>query len=83
MRSKPAGRVQPVAWLCIVAMIAPSLAPWMQPFQPGLTAPTWQHVLVLIVGAILTPGTPHRVRCPVPIGTDLFAESAKCQAISE
>src|ERR1700751_826111 len=31
-------------------------AAWMQPFQPGFTAPTWQHVLVLIVGAILTPG---------------------------
>jgi len=32
------------------------LAAWMQPFQQGFTAPTWQHVLVLIVGAILTPG---------------------------
>ena len=28
----------------------------MQPFQQGFTAPTWQHVLVLILGAILTPG---------------------------
>ncbi len=28
----------------------------MQPFQKGFTAPAWQHVLVLIVGAILTPG---------------------------
>ena len=28
----------------------------MQPFQSGFTAPTWQHVLVLIVGAILAPG---------------------------
>jgi hypothetical protein len=28
----------------------------MQPFQQGFTTPTWQHVLVLIVGAILTPG---------------------------
>ena len=33
-----------------------TLAGWMQPFQAGFTAPTWQHVLVLIVGAILTPG---------------------------
>ncbi len=32
------------------------LAAWMQPFQSGFTAPTWQHVLVLIVGAILAPG---------------------------
>jgi len=28
----------------------------MQPFQQGFTAPTWQHLLVLLVGAILTPG---------------------------
>jgi hypothetical protein len=32
------------------------LAAWMQPFQPGFTAPTWQHVLALITGAILAPG---------------------------
>ena len=36
--------------------VSTRLAAWMQPFQPGFTAPTWQHVLVLIVGAILTPG---------------------------
>jgi hypothetical protein len=28
----------------------------MQPFSEGFTAPTWDHVLVLIVGSILTPG---------------------------
>jgi hypothetical protein len=28
----------------------------MQPFEAAFTTPTWQHVLVLIVGAILTPG---------------------------
>jgi hypothetical protein len=32
------------------------LAGWMQPFTDGFTAPTWQHVLVLIAGAILSPG---------------------------
>jgi hypothetical protein len=32
------------------------LAAWMQPFSDRFTAPTWQHVLVLIAGAILTPG---------------------------
>ena len=32
------------------------LAVWMQPFSEGFTAPTWQHVLVLIAGAILSPG---------------------------
>jgi hypothetical protein len=28
----------------------------MQPFSEGFTAPTWAHVLVLLVGTILTPG---------------------------
>lgn len=37
-------------------LVPTRLAAWMQPFQQGFTAPTWQHVLVLIVGAILTPG---------------------------
>ena len=32
------------------------LATWMQPFSASFTAPTWQHVLVLVVGAILAPG---------------------------
>jgi hypothetical protein len=32
------------------------LAVWMQPFSNGFTAPTWQHILVLIAGAILSPG---------------------------
>ena len=40
-----------------LSRLAPTrLAAWMQPFQQGFTAPTWQHVLVLLVGAILTPG---------------------------
>jgi hypothetical protein len=37
--------------------VAPAkLATWMQPFSESFTAPSWQHVLVLVVGAILTPG---------------------------
>jgi hypothetical protein len=32
------------------------LAAWMEPFRFGFTAPTWQHVLVLVAGAILSPG---------------------------
>jgi hypothetical protein len=34
----------------------PRLDAWMQPFRDGFTAPTWQHVLVLIIGTILAPG---------------------------
>jgi hypothetical protein len=37
-------------------LVPARLAKWMQPFSEGFTAPTWQHVLVLIVGTILTPG---------------------------
>jgi len=33
-----------------------NLVGWMQPFQDAFTAPTWQHVLVLVMGAILVPG---------------------------
>jgi hypothetical protein len=29
---------------------------WMQPFRDTFTAPTWQHVVVLVMGAILVPG---------------------------
>jgi hypothetical protein len=36
--------------------VPPALAAWMQPFQAAFTAPTWQHVLVLVMGAILVPG---------------------------
>ena len=32
------------------------LADWLRPFQGAFTAPTWQHVMVLIMGAILVPG---------------------------
>jgi hypothetical protein len=32
------------------------LSTWMQPFSDLFTTPTWQHVLVLIAGAILSPG---------------------------
>jgi hypothetical protein len=29
---------------------------WMQPFRRAFSAPTWQHVMVLVMGAILVPG---------------------------
>jgi len=32
------------------------LAEWMHPFKGAFTAPTWQHVMVLVMGAILVPG---------------------------
>jgi hypothetical protein len=32
------------------------LADWMAPFADMFTAPTWQRVLVLLIGAVLSPG---------------------------
>ena len=37
-------------------LVPARLSLWMQPFREGFTAPTWAHVLLLVVGAILTPG---------------------------
>jgi hypothetical protein len=37
-------------------LVPARLALWMQQFSEGFTAPTWEHVLVLIVGSILTRG---------------------------
>ena len=40
----------------MVGVGRPKFAAWMEPFRHGFTNPTWQHVLVLIAGAILSPG---------------------------
>jgi hypothetical protein len=37
-------------------LVPTRLVAWMLPFQQAFAAPTWRHVLVLIVGTILTPG---------------------------
>ena len=37
-------------------LIPPVLTGWLAVFQPYFTAPTWQHVLVLVAGAVLAPG---------------------------
>ena len=29
---------------------------WLEPFRCGFTAPTWSHLLVLVMGALLAPG---------------------------
>jgi hypothetical protein len=39
-----------------------ALAAWMQPFQGAFRAPTWRHVLVLVMGAILG------LQSPGPLG---------------
>lgn len=37
-------------------LIPPALIGWLAVFEPCFTAPTWQHVLVLVTGAVLAPG---------------------------
>jgi hypothetical protein len=32
------------------------LASWMEPFRQVFSVPTWRHVVVLVAGAILSPG---------------------------
>ena len=44
-----------------VAVPAPPLVPsilsaWLSLFRPCFTAPVWNHVLVLVAGAVLAPG---------------------------
>jgi hypothetical protein len=47
-------------WQFETAQVRP--AGWMASFSGAFTAPTWQRVLVLLVGTILTPGAPDRGR---------------------
>jgi hypothetical protein len=37
-------------------LIPPVLTGWLTLFRPYFTAPTFQHVLVLVAGAVLAPG---------------------------
>ena len=37
-------------------VVPPALAAWLSGFRPCFTAPVWNHVLVLLTGAVLAPG---------------------------
>jgi hypothetical protein len=37
-------------------LVPPILAVWLAVFRPCFTAPVWNHVLVLVAGAVLAPG---------------------------
>jgi hypothetical protein len=37
-------------------VVSSRLSVWLQPFSDCFTLPTWRHVLVLVAGAILSPG---------------------------
>src|SRR5512144_2704067 len=39
-----------------LALVPPVLATWLSIFRDCFTAPVWQHVLVLLAGAVLAPG---------------------------
>lgn len=40
--------------------VSEGLVAWMAPFRASFPVPTWQHVPVLIMGAILGPGRRRR-----------------------
>jgi hypothetical protein len=46
----------PSASPAVAAIVPPVLVTLMGPFRSLFTAPVWDHVLVLVAGAILTPG---------------------------
>jgi len=37
-------------------LVPPVLTAWLSVFRPCFTVPTWNHVLVLVAGAVLAPG---------------------------
>ncbi len=37
-------------------VVSSRLSVWLRPFSDCFTLPTWRHVLVLVAGAILSPG---------------------------
>ncbi|MHB1304235.1 MAG: transposase [Acidiphilium sp.] len=37
-------------------IVPPILASWLAAFRPCFTAPVWNHILVLVAGAVLAPG---------------------------
>jgi hypothetical protein len=52
MQTHPSGAPTPPH----LPLIPPVLTGWLALFRPYVTAPTWQHVLVLVAGTILAPG---------------------------
>ena len=51
MTTKRSGAAAP-----ILPLVPPILATWLPVFRPCFTAPVWNHVLVLVAGAVLAPG---------------------------
>ncbi|WP_428485858.1 IS701 family transposase [Rhodopila sp.] len=40
----------------VVSPVPAILLTWLAPFRPCFTAPVWNHILVLVAGAVLAPG---------------------------
>jgi hypothetical protein len=52
MKANPPG----AAAVSFPSLVPSVLAAWLSVFRPCFTAPVWQHVLVLVAGAVLAPG---------------------------
>ena len=37
-------------------LVPPALTAWLAVFRPCFTTPVWNHILVLLAGAVLAPG---------------------------
>src|SRR5271166_6893463 len=37
-------------------LVPPALTAWLSVFRPCFTTPVWNHILVLLAGAVLAPG---------------------------
>jgi hypothetical protein len=42
--------------ICPAAAVPPILGTWLAVFRPCFTAPVWNHILLLVAGAVLAPG---------------------------
>src|SRR5208282_4769177 len=56
-------------------------AEWMQPFRGAFTAPTWHHVMVLVMGAILVPGRRPVASAVRATGLDQIANFTNCHRV--
>lgn len=61
--------------------VPPCLRDWLQALRPCFTAPSWEHVLVLVMGAVLAPGKRTVTACLRMTGRAEAGNFASCHQI--